>query len=477
MPDISALVDQARDAYKAGRKQEAHSILVKVVDQDERNERAWLLLSAVVDNLEEQQICLENVLSLNPSNKQARKGLAMVHERLAQAGHLPPTSPPPPPSPPSPSPTSASQEFEDASFGSWTTDAGSSVPDMSPDRSNAFETDGDAFFSQFSGRGSDSRRNSTPSVEESFDSWLASSLDGSSDAVPGPPPEPSRSSSSVDWSRDSGTAAYGSGRDVELPSEQEYDSWLAGLRLENNGNQSPSPQPPVPPVTSQSDFGRPIPGSPTSSANASPFVGADQTGPFSDSSFMFEDESPAGATAPPGGSNPFGDDMESSYGQQDSGWASDGGSKATNGYAFDQSYETLSEASPFGDADFFVDDALPAQGGTGMAGFGTDDGAFARGDASADSVLSGSSSFLASASGSVDEYPDQVLSKSQQAQTVISAQQSSVDLEKAEYFEYIPDDIVPYTAGSSIRGLLLVAGIVVLLALNAGSLLLLVQAL
>lgn len=60
---------QARDIRKA------RSLLYQVLDSDPRSEIAWLWLSAVVDNDEDRRICLENVLTLNPRNTYAQRGL------------------------------------------------------------------------------------------------------------------------------------------------------------------------------------------------------------------------------------------------------------------------------------------------------------------------------------------------------------------------------------------------------------------
>jgi len=69
---------------KAGHKEDAREALLQVVKLDERNEQAWLWLSAVVDSNEEREICLENVLAINPDNGRARAGL----EWLRQSGPL-----------------------------------------------------------------------------------------------------------------------------------------------------------------------------------------------------------------------------------------------------------------------------------------------------------------------------------------------------------------------------------------------------
>ena len=76
--DIQTTLNQAIEAAKAGRKAEARQLLEAVLDADQRNEQAWLWLSGVVDDDEERTICLENVLTINPHNEVARKGLAAL---------------------------------------------------------------------------------------------------------------------------------------------------------------------------------------------------------------------------------------------------------------------------------------------------------------------------------------------------------------------------------------------------------------
>ena len=78
------LVQQAIAAYKSGQKDHSRSLLLQAIEIDERHEQAWLWLSAVVDDLDEQQICLENVLALNPANERARKGLEIVNRKIAE---------------------------------------------------------------------------------------------------------------------------------------------------------------------------------------------------------------------------------------------------------------------------------------------------------------------------------------------------------------------------------------------------------
>jgi hypothetical protein len=69
-------------ALLQGDKDTARDLLMQVVQADERNEEGWLWLSGAVNDAEDQQVALENVLDINPTNEAARQGLAW----LAQHG-------------------------------------------------------------------------------------------------------------------------------------------------------------------------------------------------------------------------------------------------------------------------------------------------------------------------------------------------------------------------------------------------------
>jgi hypothetical protein len=99
------LLAQGIAAVKAGRKAEARELLIRVIEQEDRHELAWLWLSGAVDTDEERIICLENVLTINPQNAAARRGLDML---AATANVRPPGTVPPP------SPSAARPEDEPA---------------------------------------------------------------------------------------------------------------------------------------------------------------------------------------------------------------------------------------------------------------------------------------------------------------------------------------------------------------------------
>lgn len=68
-------LDEAIQAIRAGDVEEGRRILEEVLEVDENNEEVWLWLSSVVDNDEDREICLENVLALDPNNIVAQRGL------------------------------------------------------------------------------------------------------------------------------------------------------------------------------------------------------------------------------------------------------------------------------------------------------------------------------------------------------------------------------------------------------------------
>ena len=82
MSDTNTLLQQGIALAKAGRHEEARELLLQVIDQDERNETAWLWISGVVDTDDDKAIALENVLTLNPNNEWAKRGLQLMGRPL-----------------------------------------------------------------------------------------------------------------------------------------------------------------------------------------------------------------------------------------------------------------------------------------------------------------------------------------------------------------------------------------------------------
>lgn len=174
MVNVDEMVAGAKAAYRAGRPSEARASLLEAVRRDPNHQDAWLWLSGLVETLEEQRACLENVLALNPNHERARKGLEAIEQQIAARG-TPPASPP-----------------------------------------------------------------------------------GNAQA---PPPGWGTPATSVEWGREGGTAVYGSGKQLEGPSHEEYDKWVSELHL---GVEDAPP------------------------AATPPFMADTPSGPFGDTTYMFD---------------------------------------------------------------------------------------------------------------------------------------------------------------------------------------------
>lgn len=79
--NVKNLLDKGIAAARRGDNERSRDLLLRVVDNDEANESAWLWLSNVVDSNEDRVLCLQNVLALNPESEPAKRGL----ERLDQS--------------------------------------------------------------------------------------------------------------------------------------------------------------------------------------------------------------------------------------------------------------------------------------------------------------------------------------------------------------------------------------------------------
>lgn len=113
--NVEGMVRAGIEAARAGRREEAYSLLLRATELDETNETAWLWLAGVVDSPEDQQTCLENVLTINPHNERARRGLDALHTKSQSASRSssPAAAPSPPPAPSAPPAPFTSDTLED----------------------------------------------------------------------------------------------------------------------------------------------------------------------------------------------------------------------------------------------------------------------------------------------------------------------------------------------------------------------------
>jgi hypothetical protein len=75
------LLQQGIAALRAGNKAQARQLLARAIQEDPRNEQAWLWLSGTVDNDEERLECLNRVLAIDPNNEMAQRGLATLRQK------------------------------------------------------------------------------------------------------------------------------------------------------------------------------------------------------------------------------------------------------------------------------------------------------------------------------------------------------------------------------------------------------------
>jgi len=91
--NVDAMVREAKRAIRAGNKSEAQALLLRATELDQSHEQAWMWLSAVVESIEDQMICLENVLQINPQNTDAKRGLDMLRKKAPPPVEKPPSQP------------------------------------------------------------------------------------------------------------------------------------------------------------------------------------------------------------------------------------------------------------------------------------------------------------------------------------------------------------------------------------------------
>ncbi|MBE7473786.1 MAG: hypothetical protein HS114_32045 [Anaerolineales bacterium] len=70
-----SMLDDAIQAIRMGDREEGRRLLEEMLETDEGNEDVWLWLTTVVDSDEDREVCLENVLAINPNNTIAQRNL------------------------------------------------------------------------------------------------------------------------------------------------------------------------------------------------------------------------------------------------------------------------------------------------------------------------------------------------------------------------------------------------------------------
>lgn len=82
MNDTTALVQQGLAAARVGDREEARRLLTRATQQQPDNIEAWLGLAGVVDSLPYKKKCFTTVLELEPNNRDAQAGLALLEQKM-----------------------------------------------------------------------------------------------------------------------------------------------------------------------------------------------------------------------------------------------------------------------------------------------------------------------------------------------------------------------------------------------------------
>ncbi len=68
-------IQDGKNAVEQGNPQQARLIFEAILQENKRNEEAWLGLAEVLTDNEDKRICYENALKINKNNRAAREGL------------------------------------------------------------------------------------------------------------------------------------------------------------------------------------------------------------------------------------------------------------------------------------------------------------------------------------------------------------------------------------------------------------------
>ncbi|MDM8528639.1 hypothetical protein QUF58_10565 [Anaerolineales bacterium HSG24] len=90
---LSQWLQEGIAAAKADQPREARSRLLDVVEHDQTNEVAWFWLYRLFDRYDDQRVCLENLLTINPQNEWAKQELATLFSIPTPPTAMPMSSP------------------------------------------------------------------------------------------------------------------------------------------------------------------------------------------------------------------------------------------------------------------------------------------------------------------------------------------------------------------------------------------------
>jgi hypothetical protein len=85
------MLEDAKQAVKAGDLERARELLSAYFKVNPRNAEAWIWMSTAVTSEKERLLCLKRALSLDPQNKTAVLGLRLMGEKIGAPLHLRPS--------------------------------------------------------------------------------------------------------------------------------------------------------------------------------------------------------------------------------------------------------------------------------------------------------------------------------------------------------------------------------------------------
>ncbi len=80
-PEFLRLFKAGKDAARQGDHATAHDLFRQAIEIDPYHEQVWLWLASVIESEEDQRVCFENVLELNPTNPTARHQLDKLDQQ------------------------------------------------------------------------------------------------------------------------------------------------------------------------------------------------------------------------------------------------------------------------------------------------------------------------------------------------------------------------------------------------------------
>jgi hypothetical protein len=206
--NVEAMIREGINAYRAGNREESRTLLLKAVELDEHNEQAWMWLSAVVDTVEDQQTCLENVLSINPNNEKAKQGLRILSQKTASSASV---------NTPALSQPEEEDPFANISFTQSASTAAAgpfSAPNVVEDELPNLDWEAPAIETS----SASSFRQVKEPTSRDYDDWVAGlNLGSNSVASVIPEPPPSISSNSSPFVLNEDDNLFGFDEDTELP--------------------------------------------------------------------------------------------------------------------------------------------------------------------------------------------------------------------------------------------------------------------